>query len=360
MKKFVFSILLLLLAFVIFYIYWDKRSKWDAQRIYHEYNSAVCLLHAKYGYKVIVEDKDYTKMFFEIAGGSAAETIKSYEELDDGTVNMGSGLIESTGTAFFIREDGILATCLHVIHPWLYDNEPDYLKRLEEIVKTIFRNKANEDDTINTYIANKLKVIGFFDSLWIVPNGVRDCAENGYPCKLLTGDQSLDFYEKPTKLSYNHNMDATIIQTISETLPPFVERIIKLDILSEWFEYDSKSNIADSRIGEMVFAIGYPYGISNATVIEEDKDSLLSSQIQNGIITQYRGLHAFGHNIPSAPGMSGAPIINNKGQLVGLHTSGYTGTTGVQGINQGTSASILSNNLSEWDSYKRDLIIKEK
>lgn len=354
MKKFVFSILLLLLASVIFYVYWDKRNTWDAQRIYHEYNSAVCLLHAKYGYKVIVGDKDYTEKFFEIAGGSAAETIKSYEELDDGTVSVGSGLIESTGTAFFIRKDGILATCLHVVHPWLYDNGPDYLKRLEEIVKTTFRNEANEGDTINTYIANKLKVIGFLDSLWIVPNGVRDCAENGYPCKLLTGDQSLFFYEKQTKLSHNHNMDATIIQTTSETLPPFVDRVIELDILSEWFEHDSKSNIVDTRIGEVVYAIGYPYGFNAPTLIEEDKDSLLSSQIQNGIITQYRGVDAFGHNIPSAPGMSGAPIVNNKGQLVGLHTSGSTGTTGVQGINQGTSARIISNYLSRWDSYKRD------
>ena len=343
------------IALLIWFLHKDVWNKWDAQKIYHEYNSAVCLIHAKYGYKVVVEDEDYTARFFEIAGGSTAETIKSFEELDDGSVNLSSGLIESTGTAFFVREDGMMATCLHVVHPWLYDDGPDYLKRLEEIVKITFRNSAKEGDTINRHIVNTLKVVGYLDSLWIVPNGVRDCPESGCPCKLLYGDKSLDFYEKATKISHNHNMDATIIQTTSGTLPSFVDKIIELDITSEWFEYDYESNIADSRIGETVYAIGYPYGISNATVIEEDRDSLLSSQIQNGIITQYRGMFAFGHNIPSVPGMSGSPIFNKKGQLVGLHTSGYAGTTGVQGLNQGTSASILSSYLSEWDSYKESL-----
>lgn len=349
------SIFVVFVVVLIWFLHRNVWNKWDAQKIYHEYNSAVCLIHAKYGYKVLVENEDYTARFFEIAGGSTAETIRSYEELDDGSVNLSSGLVESTGTAFFIRDDGMMATCLHVVHPWLYDDGPNYLKRLEEIVRITFRKNAKEGDTINSHIANTLKVVGYLDSLWIVPNGVRDCPENGCPCKLLHGDKSLDFYEKATKLSRNHNMDATIIQTASETLPPFVGKIIEWNILSQWFEYDYESNIADSRIGETVYAIGYPYGISDATVIEEDRDSLLSSQIQNGIITQYRGLEAFGHNIPSAPGMSGAPIINNKGQLVGLHTSGYTGTTGVQGLNQGTSARILSNYLSEWDEYKSGL-----
>ena len=60
----------------------------------------------------------------------------------------------------------------------------------------------------------------------------------------------------------------------------------------------------------------------------------------------------FGHNISSAPGSSGSPIINSKGKLIGLHSSGTSGVSGIDGLNQAVSIELISICLHEWDEYQ--------
>ncbi|MBQ2950534.1 MAG: trypsin-like peptidase domain-containing protein [Prevotella sp.] len=121
-----------------------------------------------------------------------------------------------------------------------------------------------------------------------------------------------------------------------------------------WFEYDIDDPVANNRVGETIYAIGFPYGINSLASTIEPKYGQISNQIQNGIITQYRGLLNFGHNVPVANGMSGSPIINDKGSLVGIHATGYTGLDGVQGMNQGVSANLLYKCVLDWDTYNNN------
>ena len=354
MKKFLIISLLFLLVTSLSYIYWDKWSKWDANKVYNEYNSAVWLVHTKWGYRMMVDGEDRTKDFFFLNGNETQNSISSCEILDDGSTAINGGLFDGSATAFFIREDGMLATNKHVLCPWLYDSEPDNLARLEDNLRMFYTQKANDTDTLYLHIAQNLKVIGSVDSIWIIPNGKADIPENRIECKLLKAEapHTVFFYEMVDPESTHDGEDATIFQTVSETLPTSVKRVI--DSFEEWDEkgYWDGSVSSLSRIGEVVYSIGYPYGYNSQVTMIKSQSDMISSQIQNGIITQYRDEYSFGHNIPVANGMSGAPIINDKGHLVGIHTSGVTSTTGVQGINQGVSAMFITWDLNDWDSIK--------
>lgn len=353
MKKFLLSILIILLTSAIFYLYWDKRNRWDAQRIYHEYNSAVWLVHVKWGYKIMVNNEDYTKSFLGLQNKEPMNIIAKCEEQDDGNWAFKGGYNEGTATAFFVREDGVLATNKHVLSPWLYDNCPNEMKLMEKILRKFYANMTKQDTLYND-VANNLKVIGYLDSVWIAPNGEFDDVKHRVDCKLFKVDSSMNYFYGVKTNDGDENDDGTIFQTNSETLPPSVEKVIK-GFDGGWFEYDVEKPISDGRIGETVYAIGFPFGTNSFASTIDNKYGQISSQIQNGIITQYRGFLNFGHNIPVANGMSGSPIINEKGLLVGIHATGYTGINGVQGINQGVSTLIIFRYLREWDGYKSSL-----
>lgn len=353
MKKNLIVFVLILLVASLFSLCWEKWSRWDVNKVYNEYYSAVWLVHTKWGYRMMVDGEDHTRDFFILNGNEAQNSISSFEISDDGSTTINGGLFDGSATAFFVREDGMLATNKHVLCPWLYDSGPDNLARLEENIRMFYTKKACGTDTLYLHIAQNLKVVGSVDSIWIIPNGKADAPENRVECKLLKAEvpYTLFFYEMVDPVSTHDGEDATIFQTVSETLPASVKRVI--DTFEEWHErgFWDGSEFLLSRIGEVVYSIGYPYGYNSpATKITMPALSdVISSQIQNGIITQYRDEYSFGHNIPVANGMSGAPIINDKGHLVGIHTSGFTGTTGVQGINQGVSAMFITWDLDEWD-----------
>lgn len=351
MKKKVFVILIFisLIILALGLVYTDiTGSKWDAHKVYKEYSSAVWLVHTKWGYKIIVNDEDYTKQFFELQNKEPINLIASFDENDEDNWTIKGGINEGCATAFFIREDGLLATNRHVLSPWLYEENYKDIENVENILRKFYTNMANSThDTLYSYIANNLNMIGHLDSVWIVPNGGYDDIKHRIKCKLLKVDSSMDHFY--AKRSSEENDDVTIFQTRDEKLPNSVTKVIK-DIYG-WFEYDIDDPVANDRIGETVYAIGFPYGINSLASTIDNKYGQISNQIQNGIITQYRGILNFGHNIPVANGMSGSPIINDKGLLVGVHATGYTGLNGVQGMNQGVSANILSKCVQDWDAY---------
>lgn len=326
-------------------------GKWDAHKVYKEYSSAVWLVHTKWGYQIIVNDEDYTRHFFELQNKDSVNLIASFEENGEDNWTIKGGVNEGCATAFFIREDGILATNRHVLSPWLYEENHKDIENVENILRKFYTNKANSTcDMLYSYIANNLKIKGCLDSVWIVPNGGYDDIEHRIECNLLEVDLSMEhFYAKK---SSEENDDVTIFQTKNGKLPSSVTKVIK-DI-DGWFEYDIDNPVANNRVGETIYAIGFPYGINSLASTIDPKHGQISNQIQNGIITQYRGVLNFGHNVPVANGMSGSPIINDKGSLVGIHATGYTGLNGVQGMNQGVSANLLYKCVLDWDTYNNN------
>ena len=332
-----------LFSFFVFYsdLPWNK---WNANKVYREYNSAVVLVHTKWSYRIKVDGKDITGDFYRLNIGIPQSIIGMYEEgEEDGHFSVKSSFYENTATAFFIREDGMLATNLHVVRPWLFGGDAEKRDKLEKDLRRFYDGKASKNDTLYRYIAKNLKVEGVLDSIWIIENGKADIVENRITCKLIECDTTLrnSLYGRVCSEWNNFASDATIFQTTNNKLPSSVKRVIPF---GKYFEYRF------NRIGEEIFSIGFPYGNSSVAVPWET-DEELHSIINNGIITQTRDYLGFGHNISSAPGSSGSPIINREGKLVGIHSSGMSGISGVDGLNQGVSVNVLWRCLEMLDEY---------
>lgn len=92
--------------------------------------------------------------------------------------------------------------------------------------------------------------------------------------------------------------------------------------------------LADAKLGETVYAFGNPRGL-NFTVTK----GIISKESQ---VLEYRDMFQF--DAPVHPGNSGGPIVNKKGQLVGIVNSVLTDTqSGEQfdGISFGTRHGFL-------------------
>jgi len=79
------------------------------------------------------------------------------------------------------------------------------------------------------------------------------------------------------------------------------------------------------RVGQMVFAIGAPYGLQESVTmgIISARDRLISSETVNEF---------FQTDAPINPGNSGGPLVNIRGEIVGLNNRIKTESGGSQGV----------------------------
>lgn len=275
--------------------YWIIHNrKWDKEKIYATYSDTVCLVLADYGYKVKVGDNDMTQKLF----GSPIISVDENGKLQQGTSSY-------TGTAFFISEDGKLATNLHMIKPWLFEES---VKKLTQDVREFFAQMGTMDPRFTAMVPD-VKVEGELQNLYIVPNGLPVTQGNAINCTILKSGNDVE-------------NDIAVIQTENRKLPKADVNVLSLDA----------ADLTTDAIkqGKTIFTIGYPYGLGIGLI--EGKE--LQNQVHEGAVTQERGEYEFGHDAATAGGASGSPIINDKGKLVGIHHAGLTGVTGAQGFNR--------------------------
>jgi serine protease Do len=74
-----------------------------------------------------------------------------------------------------------------------------------------------------------------------------------------------------------------------------------------------KPAFASPRVGEMVFAFGHPWGQRN-TVTRGIVSALVSAQNRRG-----DQLPVIRSDVPLAPGNSGGPLVNAKGEVIGIN-----------------------------------------
>ncbi|HEX5941145.1 MAG TPA: trypsin-like peptidase domain-containing protein [Anaerolineales bacterium] len=74
-----------------------------------------------------------------------------------------------------------------------------------------------------------------------------------------------------------------------------------------------KPAASSPRVGEMVFAFGHPWGQRN-TVTRGIVSALVSAQNRRG-----EKLPVLRSDVPLAPGNSGGPLVNAKGEVVGIN-----------------------------------------
>lgn len=79
------------------------------------------------------------------------------------------------------------------------------------------------------------------------------------------------------------------------------------------------------RVGQQIFAVGNPYGL----------DETVTRGIVSAIGRRTRsdsGVDAIQHDAAVNPGNSGGPLLNLRGEIVGINSAIYTRTGGFQGI----------------------------
>lgn len=290
------SILALLVVGAVFLLRSNRTL--DKQDIFDKYNKAVCLVVTDWGYRVLIDGDDVTRDLFNVP----------YINVNDGELVRGK--LQATGTAFFISDDGKLATNLHITRPWLFENAG------EQIEQAVNQYLA-EQSVRNPYLSrSKVEVVGESLGLYIVLNGRPITEGNLIECAdYSSGDD-------PRK-------DVAIMQTETRSLPSADINII-----------DINTAVADEsayKEGKTVYTIGFPYG----TTLALDSNNDIRNQIHDGSVTQNMGEFEFSHDAETAGGASGSPVLDDKGRLIGVHHAGMTGVTGAQGFNSGIKVKWL-------------------
>ena len=286
--------------------YWLRLhfSTWNKERIYKEYHSAVCWVYIQYGYQVYVDNEDFTPTLCRFAEMPNKGVV--HIESDD----LKAGPTASQGTAFFISNDGKLATNLHVSRPWMFSNEKEELEDAVNKLIALFATK-------NPMLArSKVEAKCIIQGMFIVPDGLPISESNAIECEEIKGYDDI-------------NKDVAILQTKTRKLPVDVKNIIDIN------KADLSENVLTE--GRTVFTIGFPYGADIALDSNQD----LKNQVHDGAVTQNRGDYEFGHDAETASGASGSPIFNDKGKLIGVHHAGMTGVTGAQGFNRAIKAKYV-------------------
>ena len=282
---------------------WTRRA-WDSERIYKEYNSAVCWVYSEYGYRVLLDGDDITPDVCSVFGIEQASLVHVEGK------NLKPGVAQAQGTAFFISEDGKLATNLHVTRPWLFDSNTE---ALESSVNKLVTILAQNNPMLTR---STVKVEGVLTAIYIVPNGLPVTNGNAVGCNEIKAYDDTD-------------RDVAIIQTETRSLPSSVKSIVNLN--------NAATSDEAIREGMTVFSIGFPYG----TTLALNSNQELKNQVHKGTVTQTRGEYEFGHDAATAGGASGSPMFNDKGQLIGIHHAGMTGVTGAQGFNMAIKAKYI-------------------
>lgn len=292
----------------------------DQKQIYDKYSNAVALVDIQYGYKIYLDGEDVTRdvMSLIIENDPTIQEIcynnnlklSNYVFVYDGMILPGTA--EATGTAFFISDDGKLVTNRHITRPWIDSKavEADVIENMVEKIVTYLT-------TYNPAMArSNVKVEGVMLNMSIVLNGLPVTKGNMIECMEIAGSDQPE-------------IDVAVIQTETRKLPS--DNITIIDI----------NNADDSEEaytpGNQVYTIGFPYGTKymGQVDINVDDNQNLVNQIHGGFVSQNKNNYQFSHDAATAGGASGSPILNDKGQLIGVHHAGMTGVTGAQGFNWG-------------------------
>ena len=252
------------------------------EKVFKDHKHDVAMIYVKSTYAVTVN------------GRPLSSYLNGQDVLDycyiDGNNQLASGLQASSGTGFFVSPDGKMLTNNHVV-----GSTKDDLQK-ETIIKGIIQSLLSEKGyhNIAPYIEVKYRVV----SVGIVQNDTYIESEKDLiPCTVL-------------KTSDNENLDVAILQTNTKVLPNGSTYI------------DLKKTVPSDKLklGYEVCTIGFPQSF----IIGQTSVGLEANN-QSGTITQERGSHEYGHNIPILQGASGSPVYDKKGRFAGIIVSGFLG-----------------------------------
>lgn len=324
-----------------------QKKDLTANEIYETYKNAVVLIKTDYYFKLQLKN-DISLNFIPNDDGIS---FFSDEEITD-------NILTAFGTGFFIDKSGQIATNLHVAKPFFNEGSnmqelnqairktrSSFLEKLEEydenlnelelLLRYEIYNEEEENEINRTRQAisrtrlarTRIKeYLEAFEGNINLDNVKTEIVKIGvaYDDTFITNVndfQGCVLIEE----SKNQEIDLAIIQLKLKRTPEFVTNTLKIESLQ-------KEN-AQLQLDDKVFMIGYNYGLSIANT-----STGIKAQLTSGNISQLGDKIRFMYTIPTLSGSSGSPIINAKGNLVGIN---YAKITESQGFNYGIHVSHL-------------------
>ncbi len=269
---------------------------------------------------------------------------------------------ESYGTGFFISDKGLIATNHHVVASKIDDDEAkrslsEMFNNYKEACYGEYYSYDEEIEGLEDTKREKFNAGEDYskeDSMLAEIHQERAEIEARYrELERINVHKSKLIYHREIGISYNNSWvkkesdvipctvlktdpqhDLAIIQLDSKVTPSenYIFNVPAVDPLNSYTFKDNMKKKAGEDKNSNVYMISFNLGPQLALTTEGIK-----SQINLGNISQKTDEQLL-YSIPSLPGSSGSPVVNEQGELVAVNFAGLNGT---QGFNYGIRVKFL-------------------
>lgn len=334
----------------------EKGEKLSASQIEEKFGKSVVLVQNQYFYST-----NFGDLTIYFTG------IDEDGELDDVAVDESDiTMVTSYGTGFFVSADGKIATNSHVANPAIDMQEVrSNISNIKAAVETVYDNAVSAtNDSINmmqNYWMNapsgsaleaqieyeRDRLINQRDQLQEMASRIRNVdisnieinihAKIGIAYNNTFITNTTDFKEC-VLVKDDDEHDVAVIQLKDKKTPedchPFT--VAKAAAKSDSVPHDAEGNPIDIdklALGTKLYLIGYNLGPALALT----KDGV-KAQITEGTLSQNTDDVKMMYTIPTLHGSSGAPVVDEYGNFVGINFAGIGST---QNFNYGVKAKYL-------------------
>ena len=352
--------LFLVITFIMMLIGWTGcDSTKTSDELYSECSSGVVLVVNQYYHKITLPTgKVWYFSDFDEDGDLEDWTMDQEEILKNRKL--------ITGTGFFISDKGVILTNNHVANPQIAVKDAKNSVRrvfsaMDEILKAAMQELSDQFDELEKsksgcvqynpyleeYYVNEEKLNEIKTEQAQLKEQYEELKQNKEQLKTMDlSDLSVeticdlgiaynDTYVTKTsdlvpcvvvKVSDKENVDLATLQLKNKQTPDNKYIFTVNETQEESFSDKVKNLFSDNdqqelKTGQKLFMIGY-----NAGFTLSNTQQGIKAQITNGTISQMPDEDKMMYTIPSLPGSSGSPVLNEYGQLVAVNFAGIRET----------------------------------
>lgn len=352
--------LFLVITFIMMLIGWTGcDSTKTSDELYSECSSGVVLVVNQYYHKITLPTgKVWYFSDFDEDGDLEDWTMDQEEILKNRKL--------ITGTGFFISDKGVILTNNHVANPQIAVKDAKNSVRrvfsaMDEILKAAMQELSDQFDELEKSKSDCVQYNPYLEEYYVNEEKLNEIKTEQAQLKeqyeefkqnkeqLKTMDLSdlsveticdlgiayNDTYVTKTsdlvpcvvvKVSDKVNVDLATLQLKNKQTPDNKYIFAVNETQEESFSDKVKNLFSDNdqqelKTGQKLFMIGY-----NAGFTLSNTQQGIKAQITNGTISQMPDEDKMMYTIPSLPGSSGSPVLNEYGQLVAVNFAGIRET----------------------------------